>query len=228
MAKKRICLRDRALPKYTKGEEIFNMVTHIVGGAVGIATLVFCILIPAFRGSVAGILSGIAFGVSMIALYSMSSIYHGLRPNLAKKVFQIMDHCTIYFLIAGTYTPILICNLAKEYPVEAWVTFGVIWGLVALATTLTAIDLAKYKVFSMICYVGLGWAVIPTIHKVYETLGFWGFMLVLAGGILYTLGVLFFQFGKKVKYFHSVFHIFVLLGSICHSLAVMFFVLWKA
>ncbi|MBQ9783740.1 MAG: hemolysin III family protein [Clostridia bacterium] len=204
------------------------MVTHIVGGAVGIATLVFCILIPAFRGSVAGILSGIAFGVSMIALYSMSSIYHGLRPNLAKKVFQIMDHCTIYFLIAGTYTPILICNLAKEYPVEAWVTFGVIWGLVALATTLTAIDLAKYKVFSMICYVGLGWAVIPTIHKVYETLGFWGFMLVLAGGILYTLGVLFFQFGKKVKYFHSVFHIFVLLGSICHSLAVMFFVLWKA
>ena len=227
MAKKRVRLRDRILPSYTKGEEIFNMVTHIVGGAVGIATLVFCILIPAFRGSVRGILCGIAFGVSMIALYAMSSIYHGLRPNLAKKVFQVMDHCTIYFLIAGTYTPILLCNLAKTYPVEAWVTFGVLWGLVALATTLTAIDLAKYKLFSMICYVGLGWAVIPTIHKVYECLGFWGFMLVLGGGILYTLGVVFFQVGKKIKYFHSIFHIFVLLGSICHSLAVMFFVLWR-
>ena len=227
MAKKRVRLRDRILPTYTKGEEIFNMVTHIVGGAIGIATLVFCILIPAFRGSVGGILCGIAFGTSMIALYSMSSIYHGLRPNLAKKVFQVMDHCTIYFLIAGTYTPILLCNLAKVYPVEAWVTFGVLWGLVALATTLTAIDLAKYKMFSMICYVGLGWAVIPTIHKVYECLGFRGFMLVLGGGILYTLGVVFFQVGKKIKYFHSIFHIFVLLGSVCHSLAVMFFVLWK-
>ena len=124
MSKQRIRLKDRVLPTYTKGEEIFNMVTHIVGGGIGIATLVFCILIPAFRGSVAGVLTGIVFGVSMIALYSMSSIYHGLRPNLAKKVFQVMDHCTIYLLIAGTYTPILVCGMAKEYPVAAWYTFS--------------------------------------------------------------------------------------------------------
>ena len=215
------------MPDYTKGEEIFNMVTHIVGGAIGIATLVFCILIPAFRGSVSGVLCGIVFGVSMIALYTMSSVYHGLRPNTAKKVFQIIDHCTIYFLIAGTYTPILVCNMASSYPIEAWVTFGVVWGLAALATTLTAIDLSKYKVFSMICYVGMGWAVIFSIKKAFECLGAYGFGLVLAGGILYTLGILFYKLGKDKRYFHSIFHIFVLLGSICHSAAVMFFVLWK-
>ena len=226
MSKQRIRLRDRVLPTYTKGEEIFNMVTHIVGGGIGIATLVFCILIPALRGSVAGVLTGIVFGVSMIALYSMSSIYHGLRPNLAKKVFQIMDHCTIYLLIAGTYTPILVCGMAKEYPLAAWLTFGAVWGLAILATVLTAIDIAKYKVFSMICYIGMGWAVIFSIRQAFETLGLWGFLLVLGGGILYTLGVIFFKVGKKKKYFHSIFHIMVLLGSVCHSLAVIFFVLW--
>ena len=227
MSKKRVCLRDRILPPYTKGEEIFNMVTHIVGGGIGVATLVFCVLIPALRGSVAGILTGAVFGFSMIALYSMSSIYHGLRPNLAKKVFQVMDHCTIYFLIAGTYTPILICGMAPTYPVAAWVTFGVVWGLAVLATTLTAIDLNKYKVFSQICYIGMGWAVVFTMRQAFLTLGLWGFLLVLGGGVLYTGGAVFFRVGKKKKYFHSIFHILVLLGSICHALAVIFFVMWK-
>ena len=227
MSKQRTKLRDRMLPTYTKGEEIFNMVTHIVGGAVGIATLVLCVIISAIKGSVSGVLCSVAFGSSMIALYTMSSVYHGLRPNLAKKVFQIIDHCTINFLIAGTYTPILICCMAKKYPVAAWVTFGVIWGLVAISTTLTAIDLHKYKVFSMICYIGTGWAILPTIRQAFECLTPWGFALVLGGGLFYTFGVLFYQAGKKKKYFHSIFHIFVLLGSICHTLCVMFFVLWR-
>ena len=223
----RVRLRDRILPAYTKGEEIFNMVTHIVGGAIGIATLVFSILIPAFRGSVSGVLCGTVFGVSMVALYSMSSIYHGLRPNLAKRVFQIMDHCTIYFLIAGTYTPILVCCMAKRYPVAVWVTFGAVWGLTALATTLTAIDLNRYKVFSQICYIAMGWSVIFTMRQAFDTLGLYGFLLVLGGGIFYTGGAVFFKIGKKKKYFHSIFHLLTLAGSICHALAVLFFVLWR-
>ncbi len=227
MSKNRVKLRDRMLPSYTKGEEIFNMVTHIVGGAIGIATLVFCILIPAFRGSLSGILCGITFGASMILLYTMSSVYHGLRPNMAKKVFQVIDHCTIYFLIAGTYTPILVCNMAKTYPLAAWLTFAAVWGLAAIAVTLTAIDLHKYKVFSMICYIGMGWAVIFSIRQALECLGLQGFMLVLGGGLFYTFGVLFYKLGKNKKYFHSIFHIMVLMGSICHSCAVMFYVLWR-
>ncbi|MBE6546205.1 MAG: hemolysin III family protein [Ruminococcaceae bacterium] len=226
MQKVRIRLRDRILPAYSKGEEIFNMVSHIVGGAVGIATLVFCILIPAWQGSVEGVLCGTVFGVSMVALYTMSSVYHGLRHNLAKRVFQIMDHCTIYFLIAGTYTPILVCCMAKTYPIHAWVTFGAVWGLAVLATVLTAIDLTKYKVFSQICYIGMGWAVIFSMPQAWETLGAQGFALVLGGGVLYTVGVIFFRLGKRIPYFHSVFHLLTLAGSICHALAVMFYVLW--
>ena len=120
--KKRIKLCDRVLPRYTKGEEIFNMVTHIVGGGIGVAALVLCVVFAALNGNSLGIVCGAIFGVSMITLYTMSSIYHGLRVGTGKKVFQIIDHCTIYFLIAGTYTPMLLCSLAKAHPVAAWIT----------------------------------------------------------------------------------------------------------
>ena len=163
----------------------------------------------------------------MILLYTTSSVYHGLHVNMAKKVFQVLDHCTIYLLIAGTYTPILVCCMAKVYPVAAWLTFAAVWGLAVIAVTLTAIDLSKYTVFSMICYIGMGWAVIFTMKQAYECLGFGGFMLVLGGGLFYTFGVLFYKLGGKKKYFHSIFHIMTLLGSICHSLGVLFFVLWR-
>ena len=220
----RIKLRDRKLPIYTMGEEIFNMVTHIVGGGIGIATLVICVLIAAGHGSVAGILTSVVFGVSMITLYTMSSIYHGLRTDMSKKVFQIIDHCTIYFLIAGTYTPILVCKLAPEYPLAGWGTFAVVWGLAILATTLTAIDMKRYRAFSMICYVGMGWSIIFSVDKCFEVLGPMGFGLILGGGILYTTGVIFYAVGKKKKYFHSIFHIFVLLGSVTQALSIMFYV----
>ena len=224
---KRTKLSDRKLPDYTRGEEIMNTVTHIVGGGFGIIALLACLIRSALKGDPFAITASAIYGVCMILLYTMSSIYHGLHPNLAKKVFQVMDHCTIYLLIAGTYTPILVCGMAKEFPLAAWLTFGAVWGLAILATVLTAIDIAKYKVFSMICYVGMGWAVIFSIRQAFASLGVWGFSLVLGGGILYTLGVIFFKIGKTKKYFHSIFHIMVLLGSICHALAVMFYVLWR-
>jgi len=217
-------LSDRILPCYTKGEEIFNMVTHIVGGAIGIATLVLCVLISAWENSLTGILCSIVFGTSMTLLYTTSSVYHGLRPNLAKKVFQVLDHCTIYLLIAGTYTPMMLCGLVKTAPLAACLTFGAVWGLAIIATVLTAIDLHKYKIFSMICYVGMGWAVIFSIRPTYEFLGS-GFWLLLGGGIAYTAGILFYKLGDRIPYTHAVFHIFTLIGSISHVLCVMFFVL---
>lgn len=221
--RRRIKLCDRILPSYTKGEEIFNMVTHIVGGGIGIVALALCVIAAALKGNVFGIVCGAVFGISMIMLYTMSSIYHGLRQGTAKKVFQVIDHCTIYFLIAGTYTPMLLCSLAKSHPVAAWLTFGAVWGLTALSVTLTAIDIEKYKVFSMISYIGMGWAIIFSVKWMYDAIGPVGFALLLGGGLLYTGGVLFFRAGKKKKYFHSIFHIFVLLGSITHFLCVLFF-----
>ncbi len=218
---KRIKLSDRKLPNYTKGEEIFNMVTHIVGGGLGVVALCLCVIIAAVHKNTAGVLCGIVFGVSMISLYTMSSIYHGLRPGTAKKVFQVLDHCTIYFLISGTYTPLLICSIRHINPWACWLTFGAVWALTALAITLTAIDLEKYKVFSMICYIGMGWCIIFSIKITFSALGLLSFWLLLAGGIFYTIGAVLFKAGSHVRYFHSIFHIFVLLGSICHILCIL-------
>ena len=222
---KRIPLRYRLLPDYTRGEEIFNMVSHIVGGAVGIAALVLCVIIAALNGSAVGIICGAIFGVSMTLLYTMSSVYHGLRTHISKLVFQIIDHCTIYFLIAGTYTPFLVCALAKKHPLQAWLTFAVVWGTTVVAVVLNAIDLKKYTVFSMISYVVVGWAILPSITLIFDALGASGFALLLGGGLLYTAGVIFYAFGSKKRYFHSIFHLFVVGGSIAHALSVMLFVL---
>ena len=221
----RTCLKERTIPSYTNGEEIFNYVTHIVGGAGGVLTLLACIATSISKGSTLSLICGIIFGVSMISLYTVSSIYHALPRNTAKKVFQVLDHCTIYFLIAGTYTPMVLCGLMKTNKTAAIITFLVVWGLAALSITLNAIDLQKYKHFSMVGYVGMGWAIIFNIGSMYRALGHNGFALLLGGGILYTVGILFYKIGSNKKYYHSVFHIFVLLGSIAHSLSVVFYTL---
>ena len=148
---KRTKLSDRRLPDYSRGEEIMNMVTHIVGGAIGIVALTLCVIFAALHDNVYGVVSSAIYGSTMITMFTISSVYHGLKPNLGKKVMQVIDHCTIYFLIAGTYTVITLSAIRPVYPGLGWGLFGFEWALVALATTLTAIDLKKYEVFSMIC-----------------------------------------------------------------------------
>ena len=157
---KRTPIDQRELPDYTRGEEIMNMVTHIVGGGIGVLVLIAGVILSALKRDAWGIVSAAIYGLTMIWLYTMSSVYHGLRPSRAKKVLQVLDHCTIYALIAGTYTPILLAGIRPLHPVLAWVFFGLEWALLALATTLTAIDLDKYDVLSMICYIGLGWCIV--------------------------------------------------------------------
>lgn len=218
---KRIKLVDRSLPDYTRGEEIFNMVSHIVGAVIGIAVLFLCVAAAAARRSVSGAVCGAVFGLSMILLYTMSSVYHGLTTVTSKKVFQILDHCTIYFLIAGTYTPILICAVRYVDPAACWITFGFVWGLTVLAVTLNAIDLKKYERFSMLCYIGMGWCVIFSLRATVKALDAAQLWLLFAGGILYTAGAVLFKLGKRRRYFHSVFHLLTVLGSICHSLCVL-------
>lgn len=222
---KRTKLIDRLLPDYTNGEEIFNMVTHIVGGGLGVAYLALCVIFSALHHNVWGVVSSAIYGASVVALFTMSSVYHGVKPVLAKKVLQVLDHCTIYFMIAGTYTPITLSLLRKTHPVTAWVVFGVVWGIAALAITLNAIDLKKYSTFSMICYIGMGWCIILTIVPVYKALTFWGFTWLLGGGILYTIGAILFGIGAKVRYIHSIFHIFVVLASVMHFFCIFFYVI---
>jgi len=222
---KRIKLCDRKLPNYTTGEEIMNMVTHIVGGGLGVVVLVLCVLQAAFCGTTLGLVGCAIYGASIVTLYTLSSVYHGLRPGMAKKVLQVLDHCTIYFLIAGTYTPILLCAFVPVYPMIGWGLLTAEWSLAALAGTLTAIDLKKYTVFSMICYIGMGWGIIFFLPQAMALMTAPGFLLLLAGGIAYTVGAILYGIGAKMHWMHSVFHIFVVIGSFLQFLAIYLYVL---
>lgn len=218
-------LANRPLPDYTKGEEIFNYVTHIVGGALGILALALCVIRSALKGDAWGVVGSAIYGASMIILYTSSSIYHGLRNGMAKKVMQVIDHCTIYFLISGTYTPILFCAIRNVSPVWAWSLFGFVWGLASLACTLTAIDLKKYSAFSMVCYICMGWCIIAAGKITIAAMPKDGFMLLLLGGIAYSVGAVLYGIGKKMRYMHSIFHIFVVLGSLLQFLCIYFYIL---
>ncbi len=222
---KRTPLSQRSLPIYSRGEEIMNMVTHIAGAALGLTALILCLIRTVPTGNKRHILASVIYGVSMISLYTMSSVYHGLRPGTGKKVMQIIDHCTIYLLISGSYTPVVLCGLGESYPEIAWGLFVFEWALTALAVTLTAIDLKKYRVFSMVCYIGMGWAVIPFWRQVVASIGSPGFLLLLSGGIAYTIGAVLYGIGAKKKWMHSVFHIFVVLGSVLQFFCIYLYAL---
>ena len=221
--RKRLKLSERKLPDYTRGEEIMNMVTHIVGGAAGVAALTLCVIIAAVNENGYGVVGSAIYGACMIALYCLSSVYHGMRPGTGKKVLQILDHCTIYFLIAGTYTVIALSALRPVFPALGWGMLAFQWSLTALAVTLTAIDLKKYNVFSMICYICMGWAILPFMEQTIQTMTLPGFYLLLSGGISYTLGAILYGVGVKVRWMHSVFHIFVVIGSLLQFLSILFY-----
>lgn len=222
---KRTRLSDRQLPSYTRGEELMNMITHIVGGALGVVVLLTCVVRAALNDNVYGIVSCTIYGTTFITMFTISSVYHGLAPGMGKKVMQVIDHCTIYFLIAGTYTAVVLSAIRPVYPALGWGLFAFEWTLAILAATLTAIDLKKYSIFSMSCYIGMGWAVIPFWKQVLEVMSLPGFLLLLAGGIAYTIGSILYGLGKKRKWMHSIFHIFVVLGAILQFFSVALYAL---
>ena len=222
---KRTKLADRLLPVYSPAEETMNMVTHIVGGVLGVLALILCLHRSAVHGNVSGVVASAVYGISMIALYTMSSIYHGLRPGFGKKVMQVIDHCTIYLLIAGSYTPVMVCALAPAYPQIGWGVLAGVWTLALLAATLTAIDLKAYRVFSMICYIGMGWCIVFFLPQLIQVMAPRGFALLLAGGICYTIGAVLYGLGKKLPWMHTIFHVCVVLGSLLQFLCIYVHVL---
>lgn len=213
------------LPDYTRGEEIANMVTHIIGGVFALAAIPLLVVTAALRGDPWAVVSGAVYGATLLIMFTVSSIYHGLKPGKAKRVMRVIDHCDIYFLIAGTYTPILLVGIRPINPAMAWTLFGVEWGLAAVAVTLNAIDLKRFEKISMVCYIGMGWGVIVMIEPTIQAMTMNGFTLLLAGGIAYTIGAVLYAVGKKVRYIHSVFHVFVLIGSVLHFLAILLYIM---
>lgn len=221
----RIPLRERTMPDYTRGEELMNMITHIVGGAGGLLILIGSILVGVAHRDPWAITSGSIYGVMTCTLFVISSVYHGLPSGMGKRVMQVIDHCTIYFMIAGTYTPVLLVGIRKESPLAAWIVFVIEWGCAMFAATLTAIDLTKYKRFSMICYLAMGWAIVAILRQTVEVMSVRGFLWLLGGGICYTIGAVLYGLGKKHRYVHSVFHLFVNAGSVLQAIAILWYVL---
>jgi len=222
-------MANKELPKYSKGEEIFNAVSHIVGGAFGITALVLGIIFAVTYSDGYGLASMIVYGISMIILYTMSTLYHFLPRGKAKKVFRILDHCTIFILIAGTYTPYCLVSLRQLYPTLGWTLFAVVTTLSTIGIIFNAINMHSktVKTLSMICYLAEGWCVIFAIDKLIKVITIPGFLLLLSGGILYTIGAIFYGFGKKKKYIHSIFHLFCLGGTILQFLSILLYVIIK-
>ena len=204
--------------RYTLGEEIFSSVTHGVGTILAVGGTAVLIVLSAIFGDAWAVVSSAIFGASLIILYCMSTLYHAITNPKAKSFFRIMDHTTIFFLIAGTYTPITISVLRGAI---GWVLFGVVWGAAILGIVLNSIDLEKFRKPSVACYIAMGWVIIfairPLLH-VMNTLSLW---LLVIGGVFYTVGVIFYAI-KKVRYFHSIWHIFTLFGSLCHYFSILF------
>lgn len=219
-------LVDRKLPNYSIAEERFNYISHIVGGVVGVIALISCVIISSWKHDLMGIYTSIIYGITMVLLYCMSSIYHGLRDSIAKRVFQVLDHCAIYILIAGTYTPIALCCIREVNPKIGWGLFIFEWSMAVIAIIFNAIDLKQYEVFSMICNLVMGWGVVVVLPLAMKALTLGGFIYILVGGILYTIGAVLYGLGiKKRSYMHCIFHIFVLLGTIAQLIGIIFYVL---
>lgn len=207
-------------PKYTLGEEIFNSISHGVGVGLSIAALVLLIVFGSLKGGGYPLAAGLVYGISLIILYSMSMVYHIVQNKKGKAVMRIFDHCSIFVLIAGTYTPYLLITLNKAL---GWTMFGIIWGMAVMGIIMNSINLEKFKKFSLACYIVMGWAIIFTIKPIINNIPPMGVMLLVLGGIIYTVGVIFYIM-KKYKYMHSVWHLFVLGGSVCHYLSILLYV----
>lgn len=203
--------------RYTLGEEIFNSVTHGIGGGLSIAGTVVLIVFAAIYSNAWGVVSSAIYGGSLIILYTMSTLYHAITNRRAKGFFRIMDHNTIFFLIAGTYTPITLVPLRGAF---GWVLFGVIWAAAVLGIVFNSIDLEKYRKPSVVCYVLMGWAVVFAIKPMLASVNKLSLLFLLIGGLFYTFGIIFYVMKKK-KYFHSIWHLFTIGGSVFHWFAIL-------
>ena len=208
------------LPHYTLGEEIFNSVSHGVGVALACVGFGILIVLSALYGDAWAVSSSIVYSFSLFALYLASTLYHACPNRRVKGVLQVLDHCSIFLLIAGTYTPYTLITLRG---VLGWTLFGVVWGAAIVGVVLNAIDVRKYSRISMVCYVAMGWVVVLAIRPLMASLAWNGLVLLALGGVFYTVGIVFYVIRRS--YMHSIWHLFVLAGSVCHYLSILLYVI---
>ena len=218
-----MALKDRIkIPKYSLGEELVSSISHGIGAGLSITALVLCVVFSAIHGNAYAVVSSVIYGSTSIILYMMSTLYHALKVNNAKRVFRILDHSSIFLLIAGTYTPYALVSLPKAL---GWTIFGIEWGCAIIGIVLNSINLEKYKKISIVLYLIMGWMIIFSFDKLLKAIDVGGIYLMLSAGILYTVGAIFYGVGKKIKYMHSIFHMFVLSASICFFFSIFLYVI---
>lgn len=210
------------IPKYSLSEELINAISHGIGALLSIVALVLLIIASAKHHNAIAVVSSCIYGVMLIILYTMSTLYHCFKPTCkAKRVFRVFDHCSIYLLIFGSYTPYVLVSLNGAL---GWTIFSIILGCTILGITFTAINLEKFKIPCTICYIAMGWFIIFYFKKICTVIEKNGIILLLVGGIVYTIGAIIFGLGKKIKYMHSLWHFFVLAGSILQFFSIYFYV----
>jgi hemolysin III len=212
---------ERAAREYTVGEEIANSITHGIGVAVSIVALTLLVAWASLYGDGWALAGAIVFGISLILLYTGSTLYHAIPFPKARRIFKVLDHSAIYLLIAGTYTPFTIVTLREA---GGWWMFVIVWALAAIGIATEAFWTYRPRWVSAVVYLGMGWLVIFMIGPIRAALAPAGLWLLVAGGLCYTLGTVFYVF-KRVPYFHMVWHLWVLAGSVCHFLAVLLYVM---
>lgn len=216
-------LRERPFPDYTHREEMMNMLSHAVGVVCAIVMMV--IAVRASSGDPLKVACSIIYVATVLAAMLFSSIYHGLPKGMSKQVFRVIDHCDIFFTIAGTYTPITLIGIVPINPAMGWTIFAIEWGLAIIGATLNAIDLKKYSKFSMACYLGMGWCVIISLRDTILAMTLEGFMWIIGGGVAFTIGAVLYLIGKKKRYRHFIFHVFVLIGIVTQFIGVWLYLL---
>ncbi len=202
-------------------EELINSITHGAGLALSVAGLVVLVTLAALKGTAWHIVGCSVYGATLVLLYSASTLYHSMRSPRLKRFFRIIDHSSIYLLIAGTYTPFTLVNLRGGW---GWTLFGLVWGLAALGILFKIFFVGRFPIASTAVYLLMGWLVVIAIKPLLTLVPSGGLLWLLAGGLAYTAGVVFFAW-EKMPYNHAVWHVFVLTGSICHYFAVLFYVL---
>lgn len=207
--------------RYTTGEEIGHAVSHGVGAIFAVAATTMMVAIAVQQADWAKLGAGIIFGLSLMMLYLMSTLYHAVQSPRAKEILRVFDHCSIFLLIAGTYTPFTMVTLRDS--VGGWLS-AFIWGATVLGVVLNIISVDRFEKLSMVCYLGMGWAIVFTLKPLMQSLTPGGMALLVAGGLFYTVGVLFYR-RTKTPYMHFVWHLFVLGGSVCHFLAVLLYIM---
>lgn len=201
---------------YTLGEEIANGITHGIGAALSIAGLAVLVALAAVYGTVWHIVSFSIFGASLIILYMASTLYHSIQVPQARPVLRIIDHSAIFLLIAGTYTPFLLTALRGSW---GWWLFGIVWGIAVLGILFKVFFIGRWEVLSTLAYIGMGWLCVFALKRLVMVVPPAGVIWLIAGGIVYTVGVLFYA-TRRIPYSHAIWHLFVLGGSICHFFAV--------